>query len=88
MKFKDKMIIATIVIGGLQAIYSSNSKEIHRKWHLYTLNRELKDVYSHSRYYEKMSKHGLSIANDKWEELHIKANDIKAEIQFIKNNYQ
>ena len=69
------------------AIYKDNEKQINKRYHLYRLNKELKDVYSHSKYYEKMVRHGLSVPESKWEELHEKANNIKAEISFIKSNY-
>lgn len=81
-----KLIISALIIGGAVAVvYKNNETEIRKKWHLHTLNRELKDVYSHSRYYEKMARHGLYIPESKWEELHEKANNIKAEIRFVSN---
>lgn len=87
MKLRDKIIVVSIVLGGLFGVYNGNKKTIHKNVYLHRLNTDLKDVYSQSKYYEKMSRHGLSIPEEKWEELHEKANDIKAEIQFIKNNY-
>ena len=83
-----KLVLGLFIVCGIGSIYYENNKtEIHKKYHVYKLNKELKDVYSHSRYYEKMARHGLSIQESKWEELHEKANDIKAEIDFINNNY-
>jgi len=80
-----KIVLGLFIVCGISSIYyESNKKELHKKWHVYKLNKELKDVYSHSRYYEKMARHGLSISESKWEELHDKANNIKAEIAFIK----
>lgn len=78
-----KGIICLLIIAG--GICVANHKTIRYEWQIHKLKTELKDAYSQSRYYEKMGRHGMIVPEEKWEEIHNRVNEIKAEIQFMKN---
>lgn len=78
-----KFVVGLLILGAV--LVYSNIDTIKQDWRMSRLKIELKDAYSQSRYYEKMSRHGMVVPEEKWEEIHEKVAEVKAEMQFIRN---
>ena len=77
-----KGLLGIAIIMG--AVVFANYEDVKYEWNMHQLKTELKDIYSQSRHYEKLSRHGVSIPDKKWEELRQRVKSVKNEMEYLR----